>query len=374
MKKNVLVTGCSGYVGAMLVDQLIHNEEIGVIVGIDKENLEELVMDEKNTKLREEKLIFINKNLSDKSWMGEARSKLESFTNSKRLENKNFDIVIHTAWQIREMYGKKNLQWAWNIGGSDNVFDFVFQNKIKKLVHFSTVASYGAYYTNQVDHYYKETEKFRTMDYLYSEEKKISEEHLEDKYKHAVKNGYDGQVVIIRPAAISGPRGRLGRIRFGLQSALSGSLKGQKSIAYNVVAAMTKFTPVTEKWLRQFVHEDDIVDLVLKSSMSKMPKDYEAFNVCPPGACVMGPDMAKAVGKKSVKLNPLFIRFVFFWMWHLSHGKIPTSRGGWKSYSYPIAVDGSRISEVFNHKYKASCLEAFTKNEGRYAARYLNLK
>lgn len=366
MKKNVLITGCSGYVGSMLVVELLENKEVDKIIAIDKEPLEELVMDDKYKSLREEKLIFINKNLSDKSWMGEALSKL-----SIRSENKNFDIVIHTAWQIREMYGKKNLQWAWNIGGSDNVFDFVFQNKIKKLVHFSTVASYGAYSTNRVDHYFKEDEKFRTMDYLYSEEKKIAEEHLEEKYKNAVKNGYNGQVVIIRPAAISGPRGRLGRIRFGLQSALSGSLKGQKSIAYSVVAAMTKFTPVTEKWLRQFVHEDDIVDLVMKSAMSKMPKDYEAFNICPPGESVMGSDMARAVGKKPVKLNPLFIRFVFFWMWHLSHGKIPTSRGGWKSYSYPIAVDGSRISEVFDHTYKMSCLDAFTKNEGRYAKRYL---
>ncbi len=371
MKKNILITGCSGYVGAMLLDQFLHDDNIGTIVAIDKEPLEELVMDDKNTTLRSEKLIFINKNLSDKAWMGEALHKLS--TKSGNLNNKNvaFDIVIHTAWQIREMYGKKNLQWAWNVDGSDNVFDFVFNNKIKKLVHFSTVASYGAFATNTVTHHFKEGEAFRKTDYLYAEEKRVVEENLEKKYADAVRHGYDGQVVVIRPAAISGPRGRLGRIRFGLQSALSGSLKGQKSFAYTLVAAMTKFTPVTEKWLRQFVHEDDIVDLVMKSATNKMPKNYEAFNVCPPGQSVMGSDMAKAVNKKAVKLNPQFIRFVFFWMWHLTHGKIPTSRGSWKGYSYPIAVDGSRIASIFNHKYKMSCLEAFTKNEGRYAERYV---
>jgi nucleoside-diphosphate-sugar epimerase len=372
MKKNVLITGCSGYVGAMLVDQLLKNNEVGVVVGIDKMALEELVMDESNLKLREEKLVFINKNLGDKSWMGEAIHKLsKKLEQNNGSENKTFDIVIHTAWQIREMYGQKNLQWEWNVGGSDNVFDFVFQNKIKKLVHFSTVASYGAYPENTINHHYKEDERFRKTDYLYAEEKRITEEHLEERYRNAIKNNYDGQVVIIRPAAISGPRGRFGRIRFGLQSALSGTLKGEKSIAYTIVGAMTRFTPVTEKWLRQFVHEDDIVDLVIKCAINKMPKNYEAFNVCPLGESVMGEDMARAVGKKPIRLNPLFIRFVFFWMWHLSHGKIPTSRGSWKSYSYPIAVDGSRIAQVFDYKYKASCLDAFTKNEGRYASRYL---
>lgn len=371
MKKNVLITGCSGYVGAMLVDQLMHNEEIGIIVGIDKENLEELVMDEKNTKLREEKLIFINKNLSDKSWMGEARSRLESFTSSKRLENKNFDIVIHTAWQIREMYGKKNLQWEWNIGGSDNVFDFVFQNKIKKLVHFSTVASYGAYSTNQVDHYYKENEKFRTMDYLYSEEKKISEEHLEDKYKHAVKNGYDGQVVIIRPAAISGPRGRKGRVRFGLQSALSGDLKNKGSFVYNIISMWVAFVPVTPKWLRQYVHEDDITDIVITSSLNKMKENYEIFNASPPGNCVFGKDMAKAVNKKSLNIKPWMVRLAFFWVWHITRGRIPCSKGSWKGYSYPIAVDGSKLSDKYGYKYKYESLPAFSTWVGRYASRYL---
>ncbi len=358
MKKNILITGVSGYVGAMLVDQLLKNPEVGMVVGIDKNPLDELVMDDVNKKLREDKFIFIQKNLSDKAWMGEAKKF-------------NFDIVIHTAWQIREIYGKKNLQWEWNVGGSDNVFDFVFSNKIKKLVHFSSVASYGAKEENTTDHYFIESEEFRSAGYLYADEKKEAEEHLHEKFLSAKKKGYAGQVVVIRPASISGPRGRYGSFRFGLQSALAGGAKKQKNIIYKIVGMMTQFTPVTKNWLRQFVHEDDIVNVTIKSALENNATDYEVFNVCPPGPSMFGSDMAAAVGKKALVLHPQIIRFVFFCMWHVSHGKIPTATGSWRGYSYPIAVDGSKVTKVLNYEYIMNCKDAFIIDEGRYAKRYI---
>ena len=165
MKKNILITGCSGYVGGMLSDILLNSADVGMVIGIDKDDIDPLVKSHKN----KDKFIFIHRNLADKAWMDE-------------MKKFNIDIVIHTAWQIREMYGKKSLQWAWNVDGSDNVFDFVFKNNISKLVYFSTVSSYGAFSTNTIDHFYKEEEAFKKTDYLYTEEKRIVEEHLVDKY------------------------------------------------------------------------------------------------------------------------------------------------------------------------------------------------
>ncbi len=362
MKKNILLTGASGYVGAMLADQLLKQEDVEFVIGIDKEKPDELLLEVLSN--HKHKIFFIHKNLNDKSFVKDIEE-IEKENNFK------INTIIHTAWQIRELYGQKKKQWDWNVTGSDNVFDYAFDNKnINKLVHYSTVASYGAYPDNSTNYYFTESDNFRITDYLYAEEKRIVEEHLKSKYETA-KNNWHGQVVIIRPAAITGPRGRFGRTRFGLQSALSGGLKREKSIAYKIVTLMTLFTPVTTKWLRQFVHEDDIVDLTIKSTLNKMPKDYDMFNICPPGDSVFAKDMAKAVNKKAIKIPPQAIRLAFFFAWHLTRGKVPTSKGSWKSYSYPIAVNGSKIANIFNYKYIMGPKEAFISEKGRYSDRYI---
>lgn len=346
-KRTLLITGAAGYVGAMLVDIFSERPDVERIIGIDKEQAPDFIKDNP-------KLTYIRANLSDGTWQ-------------KVAQELSPDSVIHTAWQIREMYGNKKLQWKWNVEGSDAVFDFAFSvPSVERLVYFSTVASYGAYPSNSLEHRFTESELFRKSDYLYAEEKRIVEEHLEQKYKEAKAAGSHVQVAIVRPAAITGPRGRFSRVRFGLQSTLSGQLKNSKSFMHRLVSAMVAFVPITKKWLRQFVHEDDIVDIVETLTFKNLVTDYEIFNACPPGEVVLGKDMAQAVGKRAVRVSPWLVRFVFFAMWHLSRGKIPTSRGGWKSYSYPIAVDGSKITRMYGYTYRMDSKNAFTKRSGRY--------
>jgi nucleoside-diphosphate-sugar epimerase len=135
---------------------------------------------------------------------------------------------------------------------------------------------------------------------------------------------------------------------------------------------MVSFVPITPTWCRQFVHEDDITDVVALFSFNPLKSDYDVFNVCPPGPVVTGKDMAATVGKKILPVYPWMVRAAFFFAWHLTRGRVPTSRGVWKAYSYPIAVDGSKLTRLYGYQYRWSPKGAFTKKEGRYAAAVQN--
>lgn len=345
----IFITGGAGYVGAMLIDLFSKRPDVKQIIALDKLPIPDFIKDAPKTH-------FIVANTSDTTWQAE----VAKFSP---------DVVIHTAWQIREMYGKKKLQWKWNVEGSDAVFDFAFTTpSVKKLVHFSTVSSYSALSTNEIDHLFTEAEGFRKSDYLYAEEKRVVEDHLKERYEKARAAGSRAKVAIIRPAAITGPRGRYMRIRFGLQAALSGQLK--ESPLHRLISLMVSFVPITKKWCRQFIHEDDIANIVEIFTFKDLKSDYEAFNACPPGDVVRGKDMAEAVGKKTVPVHPFLIRIAFFIMWNATRGRVPTSKGGWKAYSYPIAVDGSKLAREYSYAYLMSSKDAFVKKEGRYA-RYI---
>lgn len=340
-RHTILITGAAGYIGAMLVEQFALRADVDRVIGIDKELMPDNFRNEP-------KLVYLHLNTAD-DWEEQARAY-------------HPDIVIHTAWQIREMYGAHDIEWKWNIDGSDKVFDFALgESSVERFIHFSTVASYGAYPSNDIKHRYTEEEPFRKMDYLYAEEKRVAEEHLEELYEKSDKHA---MVAIIRPAAITGPRGRYMRIRFGLQSALSGQLTG--SFVYRLVSALVAFVPTTPKWLRQFIHEDDVAGIVERLSFGDRFDGYEVFNICPPGSVVLGADMAKVVGKRELPIYPWMVRIAFFIFWHLTCGKIPTGRGAWKSYSYPIAVDGSKVTRRLGYAYRYEGLDAFQYTDGTY--------
>lgn len=342
-RHTILITGAAGYIGGMLVEQFAKRDDIARIIGIDKEPMPD-------TFHNEPKLVYLNVNTAD-GWEEQVRAYHPT-------------IVIHTAWQIREMYGDQETQWQWNVGGSDKIFDFSFlEPSVDRLVYFSTVSSYGAFSSNSLEHRYLETEVFRKTDYLYAEEKRVVEEHLKEKYEKSDKRV---AVSVVRPAAITGPRGRYMRIRFGLQSSLAGTLKGQGSFLYDLISLWVSWVPTTPKWLRQYIHEDDVVGIVERLAFGERVEGYEVFNICPPGAVVLGADMARAVGKRQLPIYPWMVRLAFFWVWHLTRGKIPTSRGSWKGYSYPIAVDGSKVTQKLGYTYRYEGLNAFQYTDGVY--------
>lgn len=327
--------------GEMLCEQFAKRADVAAIITLDKEP-------QSDFSKAIPKLTYIQSNMADEGWQ-------------EIVAKHSPDTVIHTAWQIRAMYGDPKEQWRWNVGGSDKVFDFAIATAtVKKLIYFSTASSYSARKDNRFDHLFTEAEGFRDDDYIYAHEKKVTEEHLATKYQAAERA--DLQVVVVRPAAITGPRGRYMRIRFGLQSALQGNLKG--SPVYKLVTMLTAFVPATKGWVRQFIHEDDVNDLVQYFTFNDAPSPYEVYNITPVSEPVYAPDMAAAVEKKILPIKPFMARLAFFAFWHGTRGKVPTCAGSWRFYSYPVVMSGEKLATQYTCQYSSK--DAFQYTDGRY--------
>jgi nucleoside-diphosphate-sugar epimerase len=338
----VVITGAAGYVGEMLCAQAATRSDIHTIVAIDKEPMTDFLR-------QVPKLTYVQANLADDTWQATAAAAAPT-------------VVVHAAWQIRSLYGEAAKQWRFNIIGSDKVFTFAFGTpSVKTVIHFSTAASYSAQRTNTFDQFFDETDEQRPDDYRYALEKRISEQHLQEAYRLAAMTR--PAVVVLRPAAITGPRGRYIKLRFGLQSALAGNLRG--GFLARVVTALTAFMPATKGFARQFVHEDDVVDTVLQFATMK-PQGYEVYNLTPTGPFLRATEMAAAVGKRVLWLPPVLVRLVFFLFWHGTRGRIPTAPGSWRFYAYPLLLSGDKLATVRPCRYNS--VTAFTTTAGRYEA------
>lgn len=339
--KRIFITGGAGYVGEMLCEQLAKRNDVEAIITLDKEP-------QSNPSKRVPKLTYLEANMADEGWQ-------------KAVEDFAPDVVIHTAWQIRVLYGNEAEQWRWNVEGSDKVFTLALSlPSVKKLIYFSTASSYSARKDNRFDHRFAEAEGFRDDDYIYAKEKKASEEHLEELVMAAGRD--DVSVVVVRPAAITGPRGRYLRNKFSLQSALSGNLKG--GVLSKIVTTLTAVMPATKGWVRQFIHEDDVSDVVTYFIYHNAPSRYEVYNLTPESELVFAPDMAGAVGKRLIILPPWLIRSVFFCFWHGTRGRVPTAPHVWRFYSYPIVMDGRKLSALYQCRYTSK--DAMRYTDGRY--------
>lgn len=342
--KTIFITGGAGYIGEMLCDQFSKRPDVKQIITLDKEAQSEWSKSF-------EKVVYIQHNMADDGWQ-------------EKVAAHKPDVVIHTAWQIRMMYGQFDTEWRWNVDGSNKVFDFAFtQPSVKRLVHFSTASSYSARKDNRFEHLFTEDEGFRDDDYLYAKEKKAADDNLRARFEQAKQAGQPvPQVTIVRPAAITGPRGRYMRIRFGLQSALQGNLSG--GVTYRLVTLLTSFVPATKGWVRQFIHEDDVADIVAKFSFEPLNWDFNIFNITPDSEPVYAPDMAKAVNKRILPIQPWMARVAFFFFWHGTRGKIPTAPHSWRFYSYPIVMSGKKLAAEYTCQYSSK--EAFQYTDGRY--------
>ena len=342
----IFITGAAGYVGGMLTELFLADERVSQVVALD--------IKDASAKFPQDnpKFVWITFNLGDEGWQEAV------------LKYGRPDVVIHCAYVIRQGFGKKR-EWQnkCNLTAADKVFDFVFANNIPRLIHFSTVASYGARPANTTDYWFKESDALRESEYLYGVDKKVIEEKLQAAFarakaklslaKAASPLGASAlaQVLIVRPCAISGPRGQFIFKRFGLLQMVKEGLP---------------IIPLTgPQAARQFIHEDDVADIIFWLAFGGVKSEYEVFNIAPPGFFLLK-DVARSIGKKTIHIPMWLGKLGFAFLWYVFRGRVPTVPAGINSYTYPIIVDGSKITRQ-GFQYQFSVDDALRAAKGRYA-------
>ena len=328
---NVLITGAAGYIGMMLIERLARSDGVDAIYGVD-------IRAQPAPCSRCAKLHWIQADVGEDGW-------------ASQVHRQAIDVVIHCAYQIRELYGgKKRLQEHWNIDGARKVFEFALTSpSVRRVVHLSTVSAYGALPENSKDLMFTEESPLAEDVYLYGVQKKRVENLLWHQFRRLRPAAH---VVVLRLASVSGPRGRFGLNRYGLLSTIAGRFPF-------LVCGRSD-------WGRQYLHEDDLIDLVSTIVHSPPGTGYQVFNVSPPDF-LDATSIGRLFNKRVVPLSPLLLRVLFALLWHGTRGAVTTPAGAWKFLSYPIRVDGSRLQRAYGYEYRFSSLQALMAREGRYA-------
>jgi|TARA_Y100000389_G_C17392882_1_gene480898 nucleoside-diphosphate-sugar epimerase len=262
--KNILITGGAGYVGSMLVPELLKKNYNVTII--------DLMMYGKH---------FFEKNKRLKLIKGDIR-------NTKLLEKttKNQDIVIHLAcisndpsFELNPSLGK-----SINLDAFEPLVKISKKNKVKRFVYASSSSVYGIKKVKNV----VETMKLTPLtDYSKYKAKceKILNKHGSDKFV----------VTTIRPATVCG---------YGSRQRLDVVVNILSNLAFH----NRKITVFGGNQLRPNIHIKDMVNIYLK--VIKAPKEkinYQIFNAGGKNQTVMqlARDVKKVMGKdvKIIKMK-----------------------------------------------------------------------
>lgn len=302
IKHTILITGGSGYVGTILTEYFLKQNNIERIILLSRSgNL-------KSEFLNNQKIVSIKGDIYKDAWESE-------------VEKYNPGVVIHAAWNIKEKYGNRNYNRESNLYGSEKLFNFVENCKsVKKLVYFSSSAVYGTSDNLQNQKIFSVTDKMSEIDHVYTKEKIEVENIIKDKFY----NNKNIKTFVLRCVDILDQNSR---------SSSSGLFKG--------VVSKFRILPVAKNFTRQFVGEKDFVESVLNYLQDDGEIYKENFNIIN----LYSKDLifdreyyGRLINKKLFIVPAIFVRILFFFLWHISRGKIHTPKGSWERYCYPIIL------------------------------------
>ena len=161
--KNVLVTGCAGFIGSHLVYKLL--EKGNNVIGVDNFN------DYYNPKIKEKNIEKALHNENFKLY----KTDIRDYSSLAVIFDENkIDVVVHIAARagVRPSIEQPLLYYSVNVGGTLNLLELVREYGIKHFVFASSSSIYG----NRKDAPFKETDRVDFPISPYAATKKACEE------------------------------------------------------------------------------------------------------------------------------------------------------------------------------------------------------
>ncbi|MBK9295032.1 MAG: SDR family NAD(P)-dependent oxidoreductase [Oligoflexia bacterium] len=172
----VLVTGANGFLGSWIVK------------GLNKKNFEVFILHRKTSDLS------ALKSINYKSFIGDITD-IESLKEAMR----GMDVVFHVAGLVSYKHNERAQMQHVNVNGTANVVEACIANKVKRLVHTSSIVTIGAGLDEQI---LNEDSPYNLTKYNlgYYETKKAAEDVV---LKACKKNLIDA--VVVNPSTMFGP-------------------------------------------------------------------------------------------------------------------------------------------------------------------------
>lgn len=245
----ILVTGCAGFLGYHICDEILKNYKKVIIVGIDNIN------DYYSPSIKKKRLQVLKKKknfLFIKADISNGKKLIKIFNDHK------FETIIHMAAQAGVRHALKNPESYLdsNIKGFLNLFDNLKYNNVKKFIFASSSSIYG------------DGKKFPLSEEMkpnpiniYSSTKLLNEEIVRD-YSNISNIRFIG----LRFFTIYGIYGRPDMFLFKL---LKSIFKKNKFYLNNY-----------GNHFRDFTHVDDVKMIIKKLIRKKINKKFQIFNVC----------------------------------------------------------------------------------------------
>ncbi|GIW23023.1 MAG: 3-beta hydroxysteroid dehydrogenase [Candidatus Sericytochromatia bacterium] len=260
MGLNILVTGASGFLGSIVVEELSKNKDYNLIsTGRNKNNLEKL---------------------SNLSVIKQGFLENTNFTNEI---TKNIDIIIHSA-ALSSPWGKYQDFYNSNILATQNLLKSAVKNNVRRFINISTPSIYFDY-----------KDRFNIKeDFL---PKKFVNYYAETKYKAEmiVKEFFQKgliEALSLRPRAIVGK---------GDTTIMPRLIKAQKSGKLRVIGDGKNILDITS--VKNVVYA---IDLSIKASSNALG---EAYNITNDKPILIWEFIDKAFNKLGLKLNKNSVSF-----------------------------------------------------------------